>query len=401
MATIGCSKEDDNGTSVLDPVEIKLTANQVAMVESNNDFAFDIFTKIDEGADAGENIIFSPLSISYALSMTLNGAEGETLEGMKEALRLADLSVDEINSSYSTLTEALLGVDDKVEINVANSVWTLEGFEVKQEFIERLGEYYDAESKQFTISQESLDEINGWIEEETDGMIKNMLQELGENIRMLLINAIYFEGEWYSGFDEDNTENDLFYLDGGNSVEVPTMKQTENFELFIGDNFAMLELPYGQGNYVMDIVLPNDYDGLANLQASFTGENFNQWIEGASKREVTVYLPRFKYEFKEQLKDILIDMGMGIAFSDYADFSNITETTDLCIGFVQHNAFIETTEKGTKAAAATIVGIIETSYNPNDPPQPYLFNANHPFLYLIREVTTNTVVFMGKVVDPS
>lgn len=395
----GCSKEDNNRRGALDPVKIKLNAKQLVVVESSNNFAFDIFARVNSGEEAGKNFMISPLSISYALSMTLNGAANETLTAMKSALSMAEMSVDDINSSFSTLTEALLSVDDKVDINIANSVWVMEGFDVLPGFVQRLGDYYDAETGEFTISQASIDEINGWIEEETNGMIKDMLRELSTDLRLLLINAICFEGEWYSGFDKKNTTDEPFYLTDGNSVEVPMMTQTENFSLYVGDEFAMLELPYGRGNFVMDIILPHSNNELENLISTFTGENFNRWAEQAASHEVTVLLPRFKYGYEKQLKDILSDMGMGIAFSDMADFSNMTETEPLCIGFVQHNSYIETEEKGTKAAAATIAGMCLTSMPLT--PQPYTFNADHPFLYVIREVTTNTVIFMGKVGDPS
>ena len=390
----GCSKEDNNRPGALDPVKIKLNAKQLVVVESSNNFAFDIFARVNSGEEAGKNFMISPLSISYALSMTLNGAANETLTAMKSALGMAEMSVDDINSSFSTLTEALLSVDDKVDINIANSVWVMEGFDVLPGFIQRLGDYYDAETGEFTISQASIDEINSWIEEETNGMIKDMLRELRNDLRLLLINAICFEGDG-TQVDKENTTDKPFYLTDGTSVEVPMMTQTEHFDLYVGDEFAMLELPYGRGNFVMDIILPHSNNELENMISTFTGENFKRWADQAMSREVTVLLPRFKYGYEKQLKDILSDMGMGIAFSDMADFSNMTETEPLCIGFVQHNSYIETEEKGTKAAAVTIVGMIVTSYNPDAPPTPYLFNADHPFLYVIREVTTNTV-FLGK-----
>ncbi len=398
IATVaGCSKDDEE-TTKLDPVEIKLNMSQLAVVESSNNFAFDIFSRVNNDEDAGKNFMISPLSISYALSMTLNGAEGETLTAMKETLGMANTSVDDINSSFSALTDALLNVDDKVKINIANSVWTLEGFDVLPGFTQRLGDYYDAETETFTISQESIDEINDWIEEETNGMIKNMLKELSSDIRMLLINAICFEGEWYSGFEARNTTNKTFYKADENTVEVPMMIQTENFLLFKGDNFALLELPYGRGNYVMDIVLPDATEGLEDLIPMVTGENFNRWTDQAVTTETTVKMPKFKYEYKIELNEILTNMGMGPAFSDYADFSGINGMGGLRISFVKHNSFIETDEKGTKAAAATIVGVNFTSAPST--PVPYQFNADHPFLYVIREVTTNTIVFMGKVEDP-
>ncbi len=391
-----CAKDPDELLPE-EPVEIDLTTNQIALIESENSFAFDIFREVMENADKEENIIISPLSISCALSMTLNGADGTTRDAMLTALRMSGITPEEINSSYKDLTEALLTVDKRVLMTIANSVWTEDRITPKQTFIDILEDYYDAESKEFSITDPTApDRINEWIEDNTNGLIKEMIDKLEDNTVMLIINAIYFKGKWKLQFDEDNTEQEPFYKQGGTSVEVPMMKQTDDFKVFDGDGFMLAEFPYGQGNFVMDIILPDGQDGVDALLPSITDAAFPGWVTNMTTRETDVSIPRFKYGFKKKLKDILSDMGMGIAFTEGADFTNITDYPPLLINDVTHQAFIETNEEGTEAAAATVVDIGLTSM----PLQPLIFNADHAFLYIIRETTTNSIIFMGRVTDP-
>lgn len=393
---VTCSKEPDEILPE-EPVLIDLTSEQIALIESGNSFAFDIFRKVVENEEESVNIMISPLSISYALSMTLNGANGATQDSMLKALRVSGITPEEINNSYQKLTEALLSVDKRVLMTIANSVWTREGFPVKEAFIDILETYYDAESKQFDISDpEAHVIINQWIEDNTNGLIKEMLDKLEPDVVMLLINAIYFKGIWKYQFVEDDTEQKPFYKTNDESVDVPMMSQEADFPVYRGDNFTMAELPYGQGNFVMDIILPDDYDGIDRILPLVTESSFNNWISQVQETEVDLYLPRFKYGFKKKLKDILSDMGMGLAFSGCADFTNIADT-NLNIQDVIHQTFIETNEEGTEAAAATVVIIELTSV----PSGPLVFNADHPFIYIIRETTTNSVIFMGIVNDPA
>lgn len=393
-----CTKSPDENLPK-EPVQINLTQVQTSLVGSGNNFAFDIFRKVLENEDEGKNVMISPLSISYALSMTLNGADGTTREAMLETLRANGITVSDINEAYEELTKALLSVDKRVIISIANSVWTEKDFEVKQAFINILTNYYDAESKEFDITDPTVpDKVNAWIEDKTNGLIKDMISGLPDNTVMLLINAIYFKGKWTSEFDKDQTLDQPFYLYSGSSADVPTMKQKSDFKVLDGDGFIMGEFPYGQGNFVMDIILPDERNGLSALLPAITDAAFTVWVDQLSKREVNLFLPRFKYGYKKGLVEILTDMGMGIAFTEGADFTNIAEFPPLLISDVLHQAFIETNEEGTEAAAATVVIIGTTSFPPSTP---FAFVADHPFIYLIREVTTGSIIFMGRVSDPS
>jgi serpin B len=390
-----CSKTS-NETYPADPVQINLTSEQVNLIESENKFAFDVFRETLKSSELSRNIIISPLSISYALSMTLNGAEGSTREAMLEALRIKGISTEIINNSYKNLSTELLNVDKRILISVANSVWTENNFAAKKSFGKILTDFYGAESKSFDIDDpQAPKQINSWIEGKTNGLIKEMIDKLNNNTVMLIINAIYFKGNWKSQFDIKNTVQSSFYKQDGASSVVPMMKQTSEYKIFPGEGFVMAEFPYGQGNYVMDIILPDQPTGLIGIIPGLNEKNFKIWIDRMTGRKTDLTFPRFKYGFKKQMKDILTNMGMGIAFSDDADFSNISDV-DLLINDVIHQAFIETNEEGTEAAAATIVDIGLTSM----PVSNYILNVDHPFMYIIRETTTNTILFMGTVADP-
>jgi serine protease inhibitor len=392
---IRCSKNPDENLPT-EPVKINLDAAQTALIGSGNSFAFDIFRKVIENPDNAGNVMISPLSISYALSMTLNGANGATRDSMLKALRVTGITLDEINNSYKDLTDALLTVDKRVLISIANSVWTENDFAVKKSFIDILTGYYDAESMQFDIADQTVPtKINSWISDKTNGLIKNMVDKLQDNTVMMLINAIYFKGKWKSEFDKDNTVTTSFYKPDG-TVSVPMMKQKSDFKVYDGDGFILGEFPYGQGNFVMDIILPDAQNGTNEILPSITDASFASWLNNLSDHKVNLSLPRFKYGFKLPLKDVLTDMGMGIAFTDAADFTNIADAS-LLINEAKHQTFIETNEEGTEAAAVTIIGIGTTFVGPD----PLTFNADHSFLYIIRETTTNTILFMGRVTDPS
>jgi serine protease inhibitor len=395
LTILSCNKQSVE-TVPTDPVPINLTADQIALIASENSFALDIFKKVIENSAGSENVIISPLSISSALSMTLNGASGATRIAMLDALRMNGLTPEVINNSYKDLTEALLNVDKRVLISIANSVWTEKNFTVKKPFTNILTQYYNAESKSFDITDPLVpNQINSWIDIKTNGLIKNMIDKLDQNTVMLLINAIYFKGKWNSQFDKEKTVQGSFYKSGGTTTQVPMMKQTSEYKIYNGEGFTLAEFPYGQANFVMDILLPDDSNGINSIIPLITDNSLKGWISQMSERKTDVTFPKFKYGYKRDLNDILTDMGMGIAFSDNADFSNISDI-NLLISIVKHQAFIETNEEGTEAAAATIVGISTTSM----PAGPYILNIDHPFLYIIRETSTNSILFMGRVGDP-
>jgi len=396
LLTFSSCKKEPVQTFPSDPQQIDLTPNQVSLISSENSFALDIFKNVIANSDESDNIIISPLSISEALSMTLNGANGATRDSMLAALRMNGLTPEIINSSYKNLSASLLNVDKRVLISVANSVWTEKNFVVKKPFTDILTQSYDAESKSFDITDpQAPGMVNNWIESKTNGLIKNMLDGLDPNTVMLLINAIYFKGKWNSQFDKENTVKESFYKPGGVTSQVPMMKQTSDYKIFNGEGFTIAELPYGQGNFVMDVILPTGNNRIKDIIPLINDNSLNGWLDHLGERKTELTFPKFKYGYKKELASILSDMGMGIAFSSTANFSNIADIA-LQISFVLHQAFIETNEEGTEAAAATIVGIVTTA----EPIGPFVLKIDHSFLYIIRETTTNSILFMGRVADP-
>ncbi|MBS0011040.1 MAG: serpin family protein [Bacteroidales bacterium] len=394
---ISCEKRNPD-TLPDEPVHISLTETQKEIVEADNTFAFDIFKLVMEENIDAENAMISPLSISYALSMTLNGAKGATRDSMMKALRYYNIDIEDINNSYKDLTDKLITVDKRVIMEIANSVWIEDRLRVKQAFIDNLKKYFDAEAYDFSVSDPDIvDVINQWIEDNTHGKIKDMLSELPPDVAMLLINAIYFNGKWKYEFDEGNTSDMPFYPENGSQVSVPMMNQELTTGIKAGENFLLIELPYGQGNYVMDIILPDDPYTTSDIIPMLNSPDWNSWLEGLHDTKIDLYMPRFKYEFKAELRDVLTDMGMGLAFSaGEADFSNISEQ-ELFISKVLHQTFIETNEEGTEAAAATVVIIELTSL----PPEPLQVKLDRPFIYIIREVSTNSIAFIGKTGNPA
>jgi len=387
---LSCRKNNDNLPT--QPVQINLSINQATLVSSENTFAFDIFSRVL--AQAGDvNTIISPLSISYALSMTVNGASNGTRDSILKALRVSDISIDDLNKSYKDLTVSLLSVDSRVIMDIANSVWTEKNFSVKVPFVNTLTSSYDAQSRSFDITDPTVpSQINSWISDHTNGLIKNMIDQMEANTEMLLINAIYFKGQWKTRFDVNATTSRTFTKPDGSTENVPTMYQSENQKVYRGNGFYVAEIPYGQGNYVMDIILPDNND-LSAVTGSLTAANLSTWTSSLTSTKIDLYMPKFKYGYKMDLKKVLSLMGMGIAFTDAADFSNISDIS-LFISKVLHQAYIQTDEEGTEAAAATVVEF------ENSMPMASTIDVNHQFIYLVREVTTNSVIFMGKVTDP-
>lgn len=376
------------------PVPIPITAEQNLLVESSNDFAFDLFGILLEATDKNENIVFSPLSISYSLAMLVNGALGSTRDGILEAMRISSMSLDNINKSYSDLTKALLKVDKRVVIKNANSVWVENSFSPKNPFMKILKDYYDAETFRFSVTDPAApDAINRWIESKTNGIISKMINDLQPNTVMLLINAIYFKGGWKNSFSKADTRDAPFFVSHDEQVITPMMYRRGKMMSATSDGYIIAELPYGQGNFVMDVILPPEEKSAIN---ELTSSQFHSWIQALGLQETELKMPRFKFGFRQNLRDPLSVMGMETAFSPgEADFHNIADL-ELYLNDALHQAHIETNEEGTEAAAATIISIGVTSM-----PQLLKIDLNRPFFFVIREISTKTILFMGRVSDPS
>jgi serpin B len=399
MAVLLSSCEKNDGKDLPgEPAEIILESYQRDVISSANRFAFDLFNPVLSDNKGTENIIISPFSITSALSMTLNGAAGETFEAMRKSLGLEESTLQQINDTYLKLMTELVPVDNRVTVEIANSVWVEKRLTVKQPFISALQTWYKAEVRDIDVkSPGAVDMVNDWIAGKTHDKITEMLDYLDSDLAMLLVNAIYFNGKWKYQFDEDKTTEEPFYVTPSAPKNVPMMHLDEKLRMTETANSKIVEIPYGQGNYSMVVVLPDEGTSAEDVANSLTPAIWESWMENLEGNTVQVELsmPGFKYKYKRTLNDDLERLGMGIAFTGAADFSNISDQA-LQISRVLHEAFIEVNEEGTEAAAATVVEIRLTSM-----PETNMVTLNRPFLYFIRETSTGTILFMGKVADPA
>lgn len=394
---ISCENDESGPEFPTEEKEIVLSTESIEMVSSDNQFGIEFFKEII-AIEPDKNLMISPLSLSQALLMTYNGAAGDTKSAFEETLFLNNLTTEEVNQAQKDLVEALLEVDPSIIISIANSIWFREGLPVKPEFITVNQNYHDAEVREELFDQNTVNLINSWVNDKTNGKIDEIIDSIDPLTVMFLINAVYFKGNWKFEFDEENTVDNDFYLSNGNTIEVPFMNREVTASVMYYDIFQMLELPYGRGNYSMLILLPNNGKSVNDVIEELDTESYNEWLLNLQESNVEVSIPKFKFKYEKKLNDLLKSMGLSVAFDpDNADFSNISEALELYISKVKHKTFIEVNEKGTEAAAVTVVSINTTSADPTYPK----FIANKPFLFVIREKYTNSILFMGKVEDPS
>ncbi len=382
---------------------VDLTEAEKALIESDNSFGLKLFREIN-AAQGDSNLFISPLSVAMALGMTYNGANGSTQEAMQQTLELSGLSLEEINQSYRHLIDLLTGLDPKVQFDIANSIWYKHPDfpEPKADFLQRCQQYFDALVTGLDFSApDAAPTINAWVEESTNGKIDQIVDDpIAPDICMFLINAIYFKGTWVYQFDQDLTQDTLFYLSDGTITTCPMMSQKAFHPFFSNDDFMAVDLPYGDGAYRMTLFVPEEQIDINALIVQFEPENLNTWLSRFSNDSVNVFIPRFKLEYGRELKDDLTALGMGTAFDpDQADFSNMYQVGygfNVFISKVKHKTFVEVNEEGTEAAAVTDVEMGWTSI-----PENRTFRADRPFVFLIRENQSGTILFIGKIMDPT
>ncbi len=373
-----------------DAEPIPLKAGMEKRVQQDNAFAFDLFRQVLINNADEKNIFISPLSVSIALGMAWNGANGETKTEMATALKMSGMTEDEINEYYQIMLTALPEVDPSTKLNIANSLWYRTGFPVKDEYLKVNSDYFNAEVRELDFAKpDALSIINGWCAEKTNNLIKNPLDKISADAMMYLINAIYFKGIWVKKFEKD-TYKANFYAEGGNTVQVDMMQQKDTFGYREDEMAQYLDLPYGNKAFSMTVILPREGKTTDEVLETLDTEKWNNIINGFSSHEVQIYLPKFKTTGKYELKEPLMQMGMVKAFTDQADFSNISDI-NLLISRIIHSTYCSVDQEGTEAAAVTVVEFELTSM-----PMNYVFNANRPFIFVIREKSTGVILFMGK-----
>ena len=379
------------------PKSISLTTDQQKLVISNNDFAFNLFRK----ARNEESQILSPLSITYALGMLNNGAAGETQEQINTVLGFGSAGADAINKfCLKMLTEAP-GLDEQTKVMIANTIYfnKAKGYELKEDFVNKAKAFYDAEpeSRDFNDGK-TLNVINKWANDHTEGMIPEILKEdeFDAEAVSYLLNAIYFKGTWTLKFDANETKNELF---NGN-YEVPMMHLKEKELTYTeNDECQALTLPYGNGAYQMTILLPREGKSVNDVLSGLTAEKWQQNYQWMDEAIVDVKLPRFETKTDINLEDIMSALGMPNAFIyGTAEFPGFCTCEDIYIDLMKQVAKIKVNEEGTEAAAVTIIGMKDSAVQ--DPPH-YKFYANRPFLYVISEQSTGSIFFIGQYMGES
>ena len=393
---------DDKEEIKLGPKEIKLSATQVQLIEGANRFGFDLFMELLAEADAIENVFISPLSVHLALSMTWNGARNNTGQQMKATMYYPDISDEEINTSIKKLIADLLSVDEKVETGIANSIWYRDGFSVEQSFLDVNAEYFDAFVSALNFDDSSSrDIINAWVAEKTKDKIREIVDQIDPDHIMFLINAIYFNGIWSTEFVKENSRERPFYLSPDKTKDVMTMETEGEFAWASRDGYKVAELPYGRGNFSMLVFLPDPVTGLDEMVEKLTPEEWDDIPEALTKNHrLNIRLPKFTFDYDNDLNSALINLGMEDAFDGYrADFTGINKAGGLYISRVRHKSFVEVNEEGTEAAAVTSVEIRLVSVGPDDP-EVLWFHVDRPFVFAIREKFTNSLIFIGRVMEP-
>lgn len=370
-----------------------------AIAKSNNQFAFDLYR---EFSSRDGNLFFSPLSISTAMAMAYSGAKGETEKEIASALRFK-LSQDQIHPAFASLMTTLNETKkDASRLRLANRLWGQKGYGFLPSFLATTRKEYGAELAQVDfISEADLarQEINSWVEEQTNNKIQNLIPPgaLNELTRLVLTNAIYFKGKWVHPFEKKLTKPAPFQTSGDGKVEAPLMFQKEKFKYGENAELQFLELPYEGGNLSMLVLLPKKADGLKTLEKNLTTDNLGKWLLLMRSVQVRTYLPRFKLEVTSPLNSALSNLGMPLAFNaEKANFAGMNGKQDLFINAALHKAFVDVNEEGTEAAAATGITFGVTSA----PARPKEFRVDHPFLFLIIEKQTGSILFMGRVINP-
>ncbi|MCL2829159.1 MAG: serpin family protein [Betaproteobacteria bacterium] len=366
-----------------------------------NAFACDMYAQLSK---QDGNLFFSPLSISYALAVTGAGARGETLAQMEQVLH-APLGKPQDHQAFADLMRRLNAAqsDERVRMEIANSLWPDKKFSMRKEYVETARKYYDAPINPVSYKndkdrEDAAKQINTWVEQKTKERIRDLVsaEAFDDLTRLVLVNAVYFNGRWLFPFRPDETSSNFFYTPG-KKVWARFMSQEKTFKYRQMENLQILELPYKGEEFSMLVLLPEDKPGaLKRLEKELSPQKLEQWTKALSPKEVLVGFPKFKLSWgAKELKKELIALGMRDAFVDAADFSEMSSKKDLLIDKVLHKADVEVDEGGTVAAAAT--GVVIEEQSARSMPK---FWANRPFLFLIRENSKGTILFMGRLTEP-
>ncbi len=389
-------------TPVSKPNVRQMKAAETALLTSSNNFCFDYFKLLAE-TEKSQNSLFSPYSAHTALSMLLHGADGVTKQEIKDALRIPTQSDDEVKSSFKTLKEYLLQVDPSVTLNIANSIWARQGYSIGEKFSATMKDYYQADVTSLDFDNPtSLKTINGWVNQQTNGRIPTILDKLNAEDMMVLLNAVYFKSDWKTKFDASKTVKSSFTKDDKTVIQVDMM-QSDKMEAwhYSDSQVQFVDIPFGNGAYSFSVLMPQGSQSLDAFVASFTNEKWQQIVAKAPKLsdsigQIQLKMPRFKFEYEHKMIPLLQTLGMNLVFTDQAELPYLfANNMNLSVSSVKQKAFIQVDEKGGEAAAVTSIVVGVTSIGAN------FVTIDRPFMFIIRERNSNSILFIGKVHSPT
>ncbi len=413
FALAGCTGDESGGSSANDQTSgagsderTEVTMPNTADITTLNNFGVELFRQTDDGTS---NTCVSPLSVEYALGMTANGAEGQTRTQMEEVLgasvegindMLSDLRTatqEQTDKNTSTQTDSNDGETITEPLHIANSLWIKNSFDVKDSFLETNTKYYDAGIFQTPFDSSTVNDINQWVNDNTDNMIDKIVDKLSPNDVMYLVNALAFEATWVDPYDPLDVYTDTFTTEDGKGQEADFMLSIEDTYLEGAGATGFIK-PYTQGSYAFAALLPDEGTSIDELIENLDGQTLEDLLNNTQQTRIDAKMPKFESDFETNLDDTLESMGMTDAFAkDTADFTGIADTTEpLFIGSVAHKTYINVDEAGTKAGAATSVGIETLGLPPEPEKTVYL---DRPFVYLIIDQNTDAVIFIGTVRD--
>lgn len=392
---VGC--QDDEGTSIdiKERKDIVLSRAEEQWASESSAFAFRLFQQVNSTETEQPNWMISPLSASMALAMTANGAGGNTLEEMKNTLGFSDFDLNGMNTYYQKLITELLNLDNSTQLGIANSIWIAEGLPILDSFVKVNQDMYDAEVRSVDFSSpDTKNIINDWCASKTNNAITEIFSSTPTGIKLSLINALYFKGIWKEKFKKSNTKEEKFTNADRSTSKVPMMNQKNQFIYTESDDFYVAELPYGNAAFSMVIFLPKEVQQLEKVIDQLTYENWAEWYSQRSSWNLEVKLPRFDLKYKKDMIGDMKALGMKDAFdASRADFSALS-STDLYLNILEQFTSLKVNEEGTEAAAVTHVGINLASPGHSGT---ITFHVNRPFAFMIKEKSTGTILFMGKV----
>ena len=370
-----------------------LTAAERGVLDASNAYSFALWRTIND-ASHDQNVFVSPLSASFALGMAMNGANGQTYDEMRSALQFGTTPLASIDSGYRSLIALLTSLDPSTTMQIANAIFYRAGFPFNQSFLNDASTYFDAEVKaqDFSDVQGTLSAVNGWASAKTHDRIPKVLESVDPSMVMYLLNAIYFKGSWRDRFDPTQTRDAPFHSVAGDQP-ARLMHRDSAFDYTETNAFQAVDLPYGDSAFTMTVLLPKTGNSVESVAASLTPDSWRSLTTSFHTRAIDLYLPKLTLSWKRGLIPDMQSLGMRAAFADGADFTRMSPRgRELVISLLQQNTFVTIDEEGTEAAAVTIVGVALTSL-----PVPTVMRIDRPFVFVIRERLSGTVLFMGKI----